>query len=173
MRNGTRGGGGLRGVVLRWEMAMIVALALMPMLSARASQPEGGVEAAARAFLAAFDDLDMRRFLDAFADDATVVHPPSAPPRTFPTRIQGKAEIARTFGVVFDEVRRASGRTAPPYQHIDPQDLLVQQYGDVAVVTFHLGTATRRGRRTVVFRQTPSGWRIVHLHASMFEAPAK
>jgi hypothetical protein len=37
---------------------------------------------------------------------------------------------------------------------------------DVAVVTFQLGTDTRIGRRTFVWKHSPSGWKIVHLHAS-------
>lgn len=154
--------------------AFALALAVSPYAATPArAQASDGVEAAARAFLAAFDDLDMPRFLDAFSDDATIIHPPAAPPRTFPTRLQGKAEIARTFGVVFDEIRRASGRTAPPYQHLEPQDLLVQPFGDVAVLTFHLGTDSRRGRRTLVLRRAGTTWKIVHLHASVFETAAR
>lgn len=154
-------------------VVLVAALTPPALLAARDAQDAGTVEAAARTFLAAFDDLDMPRFLDAFSDDATIIHPPAGPPRTFPTRLQGKAEIARTFGVVFDEVRRASGKSAPPYQHIDPQDLLVQRYGDVAVLTFHLGTDVRRGRRTLVLRQVGSAWKIVHLHASVFETGSR
>jgi ketosteroid isomerase-like protein len=133
------------------------------------SQATGDVEAAARTFLSAFNGLDMPAFLDCFADDATVIHPPSGPPRTFPKRLQGKTEIARTFQIVFDEIRRASGRSTPPYQNIQPQELLVQHYDDVAIATFHLGTDARRGRRTLVFRRLGGDWKIVHLHASVFD----
>ncbi len=157
------------GLVAATVFVLGATLAPCAAPEAREAQGAGTVEAAARTFLAAFDDLDMPRFLDAFSDDATIIHPPAGPPRTFPTRLQGKAEIARTFGVVFDEIRRGSGKAAPPYHHIDPQDLLVQLYGDVAVLTFHLGSDVRRGRRTLVFRQVGPAWKIVHLHASVFE----
>jgi len=130
-------------------------------------QDPSTVEAAARRFIVAFNNLDMPAFLDRFADDATIIHPPSGPPRTFPKRVQGKQEIQRTFQVVFDLIR--GGRATPPYQDLQPRDLLIQEYNGLAVVTFHLGTDARVGRRTLVFRQVGSDWKIVHLHASTFE----
>lgn len=126
-----------------------------------------GVEAAAHAFIVAFNNLDMPAFLNCFAEDATVFHPPAAPPRTFPTRLQGRREIERTFQVVFDLIR--GGRTSPPYQDLQPRDLLLQQFGESAVLTFHLGTAPRTSRRTLVFRRIGAGWKIAHLHASTFD----
>ena len=129
------------------------------------------VEAAAQRFIIAFNNLDMPAFLDRFAEDATIIHPPSGPPRTFPTRVQGKQEIQRTFQVVFDLIRSSSQRTSAPYQDLQPRDLLVQQFDGFAVLTFHLGTERRVGRRTLVFRRTGSDWKIVHLHASTFETP--
>ncbi|MGD9906585.1 MAG: nuclear transport factor 2 family protein [Vicinamibacterales bacterium] len=129
-----------------------------------------GVDAALQEFLSAFNALDMPGFLAAFADDAVVFHPPSPPPRTFPTRVSGRAEVERTFRVVFDQIRAASGRTTPPFQNLQPQDLLIQRFDGVAVVTFHLGTEKVRGRRTLVLRRIGATWRIVHLHASTFAA---
>lgn len=130
-------------------------------------QDSSTVEAAARRFIVAFNNLDMPAFLDRFADDATIIHPPSGPPRTFPKRVQGKQEIQRTFQVVFDLIR--GGRTTPPYQDLQTRDLLIQEYDGLAVLTFHLGTDTRVGRRTLVFRRMGSDWKIVHLHASTFD----
>ena len=134
-------------------------------------QESAGVEAATRSFLTAFNNLDMPAFLDRFAEDATIIHPPSAPPRTFPTRLQGKQEIQRTFQVVFDQIRSASKRTSAPYQDLQPRDLLVQQADGLAVLTFHLGAERRIGRRTLVLRRMGSDWKIIHLHASTFELP--
>jgi ketosteroid isomerase-like protein len=96
-----------------------------------------------------------------------------APPRTLPKRLQGKLEIERTFGVVFDPIRRVSGRTTAPFQNIQPQDLVVQEFDRFVIVTFHLGTESRRGRRTLVLRQVGSEWKIVHLHASLFDVDGK
>jgi ketosteroid isomerase-like protein len=133
------------------------------------AQESTGVDAAIRGFLVAFNNLDMPAFLACFADDATIVHPQAAPPRTFPLRLRGTPEIARTFQVVFDQIRGQSGRTGPPFQDLQPRDLLIQQFEDVAVVTFHLGTAARPGRRTLVFHRVGTAWKIVHLHASIFD----
>lgn len=132
-------------------------------------QDSSGVETAARSFIVAFNNLDMPAFLNCFADDATVFHPPAVPPRTFPTRVQGRREIERTFQVLFDLMRAGSGKSGPPYQDLQPRDLLIQQFDDSAVLTFHLGTAARTSRRTFVFRRTGSEWKIVHLHASSFD----
>ena len=137
------------------------------MAAAARLQDSSTVEAAARRFIVAFNNLDMTAFLDRFADDATIIHPPSGPPRTFPKRVQGKQEIQRTFQVVFDLIR--AGRTTPPYQDLQPRDLLIQEYDGLAVLTFHLGTDTRVSRRTLVFRRIGSDWKIVHLHASTFD----
>jgi ketosteroid isomerase-like protein len=132
----------------------------------RAQNPST-VDEAARRFIVAFNNLDMPAFLETFADDATLIHPPSGPPRTFPKRVQGKQEIQRTFQVVFDLIR--GGRTTPPYQDLQPRDLLIQEYDGLAVMSFHLGNDTRVGRRTLVFRRIGSDWKIVHLHASTFD----
>jgi hypothetical protein len=43
---------------------------------------------------------------------------------------------------------------------------LVEEFGDTAVVTFHLGHETARQRRTLVLRRVGSNWKIVHLHGS-------
>ena len=135
------------------------------------AQDSTGIDEATRTFLTAFNNLDMPAFLDRFAEDATIIHPPSGPPRTFPTRLQGKQEIQRTFQVVFDQIRSASKRTSPPYQDLQPRDLLVQQVDGFAVLTFHLGTERRIGRRTLVLRRIGADWKIIHLHASTFELP--
>jgi ketosteroid isomerase-like protein len=54
----------------------------------------------------------------------------------------------------------------PPYHSLEPQDLLIQTFGDAAVATFHIERGGILRRRTVVFAKRDEGWRIVHLHAS-------
>ena len=166
-------GRGMIGDPKTWRPLAIDFLSSEPanLPAAIRDQESAGVEAATRSFLTAFNNLDMPAFLDRFADDATIIHPPSGPPGTFPTRLQGKQEIQRTFQVVFDQIRAASKRTSPPYQDLQPRDLRVQQFDGFAVLTFHLGTERRVGRRTLVFRRAGSDWKIVHLHASTFELP--
>jgi hypothetical protein len=50
---------------------------------------------------------------------------------------------------------------------INPQDMKIQLFDDVAIATFHLDDrAGFLNRRTVVLNKTRTGWKIVHLHAS-------
>lgn len=59
----------------------------------------------------------------------------------------------------------------PPYQKLEPLDLMVQVSGDMALCTFHL--ESRRdglGRRTIVLIRRDGDWRILHLHASNVRA---
>ena len=105
-------------------------------------------------------DLDWDTFRLAFSDDATAFYP-----RAFPERANGRAEFEKTFKVVFDQIR--GGKTKPPYMDIRPKEMKVQLFGNIAIATFHLDDrAGFLNRRTVVLRNTKTGWRIVHLHAS-------
>jgi len=56
---------------------------------------------------------------------------------------------------------------------LKPADLDVRILStDVALITFHLSDSALFGRRTVVFKKSPIGWKIVHIHASNFPLPA-
>jgi ketosteroid isomerase-like protein len=126
---------------------------------------DANIAAVMNAFLVPFSNQDVAAFIDYFADDAVVFFP-SAQFATM--RVEGKPAIARAFEGVFKP-----GRPVPPGGRplIQPQDLKVQGFGDMALVTFHLGNDTTRGRRTFVLRRIDSKWRIVHLHASTISAP--
>jgi ketosteroid isomerase-like protein len=118
-------------------------------------------------FIQAFDNLEWNRFCAAFSDDATVFYP-----REFPNRANGRQEYEKTFQKVFDRIR--AGRTQGPYMDIQPRDLRLQIAGKVAIATFHL--EDRPGflnRRTIVLQKQPSGWKIIHLHASEVATQAR
>jgi len=118
-------------------------------------------------FIQAFDNLEWDHFCAAFSDDATVFYP-----REFPNRVDGRREFERTFQKVFDRIR--AGRTQGPYMDIQPRDLRLQIAGNIAIVTFHLDD--RPGflnRRTIVLQKQPSGWKIIHLHASEVATQAR
>ena len=118
------------------------------------SRPEAAIEA----FVSAFNALDRTRFDALFAEDVTLFFP-SAP---FPVRrVEGKSETLSWFGRFFDSMRK---RGASP--GIQPQDLKVQDYGSLAIATFHLGGGENVARRTVVLRRQRGRWAIAHLHAS-------
>jgi ketosteroid isomerase-like protein len=140
-----------------------VALALLlPVVSAQ-SQPapaDADVREALAHFIRAFDDLDWEHFRLAFDDNATVFYP-----RAMPQRANGRAEFEKAFKAVFQQIR--GGKTAAPYMDIQPKELRIQLFGDIAITTFHLDD--RPGflnRRTIVLNKTEKGWKIVHLHAS-------
>ena len=121
---------------------------------------ESEVRAALARFVYAFDNLDWESFRLAFDDNATVFYP-----RAVPERANGRAEFEKSFKVVFEQIR--NGRTAGPYMDIEPRDMKIQLFGDVAIATFHLhDRAGFLNRRTIVLNKTKVGWKIVHLHAS-------
>ena len=121
------------------------------------------LEAAVAAFLDAFNSLDWERFRALFADDATFFYP-----RHRAERATTPAAVEEPWRAAFESIRTRSGRSAPPYQDLQPRDPHIQWLGDVAVLTFHLAGIDTLGRRTLVWRQTADGWRIVHLHASSY-----
>jgi ketosteroid isomerase-like protein len=129
-----------------------------PRSNAAATSADSNPEAAVLAFVSAFNALDRTRFDALFAEDVTLFFP-SAP---FPVRrVEGKKETLLWFGRLFDSMRK---RGAGP--GIQPQDLKVQDYGSVAIATFHLGGGENVARRTVVLRRQRGRWAIAHLHAS-------
>jgi ketosteroid isomerase-like protein len=115
------------------------------------------------AFLTAFDNLDWPAFSRYFAAGATVFHP--APPNE--KRIDSPQEFEKAWLGVFARIKKASGRSAPPYINLQPQDLRIQLLSpDVSLVTFHLVDGPTLSRRTIVLRHESDGWKIVHIHAS-------
>ena len=121
---------------------------------------EAQVRDALASFIHAFDNLDWESFRLAFSDDATVFYP-----RGFPKRANGRAEFEKTFKVVFDQIR--DGKTGPPYIDVQPRDVEIQLFGNIAITTFHLDDRVGfLNRRTIILNRTKGGWKIVHLHAS-------
>jgi ketosteroid isomerase-like protein len=141
----------------------VVLLLLVSASMLAPSQPvsaESEVQDALAKFVRAFDYLDWENFRLAFDDHATVFYP-----RAIPDRANGRPEFERSFRVVFEQIR--NGRTAGPYMDLQPREMKIQLFGDVAIATFHLDD--RPGfvnRRTIVLNKTKAGWKIVHLHAS-------
>lgn len=100
----------------------------------------------------ALNSLDEARIVDAFAEDATAFFPVVKA-----ERLDGKAAIA----AVFHDYVAASKKT-----NIVPEELRVQQQGNVAIVTFNVHNPSAVSRRTFVWRLDGGRWRIVHMHAS-------
>lgn len=141
-------------------IAIAIALLLVPPVFAQSQPPDADVRETLANFIRAFDNLDWEQFRQAFDDNATVFYP-----RAMPERANGRAEFEKGFKTVFQQIR--GSKTAAPYMDIQPKDLKIQRFGDVAIATFHLDDrAGFLNRRTIVLNRTRKGWKIVHLHAS-------
>lgn len=152
------------------KRAIFLVVVLLGTGSSAGAQPRSedvGPETTLHAFIRAFDNLDWERFRGFFADDATVFYP-----RGVASRAHGRAEFEANFQQVFTQIR--GSRKQPPYMDLQPHDLYIQRFGDIAVATFHLDD--RPGvlnRRTIVLHRMGDRWKIVHLHASEVAVPAK
>src|SRR5262245_43380547 len=100
------------------------------------------VQSVLDAFLRAFSCLDLDAMLDCVAAEATAF----LPGEYYRTRLQGKEEIGNAFAMVLARMRAAGATSLPLHAH----ELLVQDWGDTAAVTFHLRDE-HLSRRTLVF----------------------
>jgi ketosteroid isomerase-like protein len=125
--------------------------------------PASTVEQALSRFLVAFDNLDWPAFRVCFAKDATMFHPASPNIK----RIDSPEAFEKAWLGVFARIKKESGRDQPPYMDLRPQNLLIQMLSpDIALATFHLIDGDTVDRRSIVLKQYPDGWKIVHIHAS-------
>lgn len=108
------------------------------------------------AFSRAFRHMNLDAMMAHMADDVTAFWPASA----CLTRLD-KAGIRAQFAATIAAVRAAGGTEIVRTQ----ADIRTQQFGDVAIVTFHL-TDTPFGRRTFVLNWRWDRWLIVHIHGS-------
>jgi ketosteroid isomerase-like protein len=134
-------------------MRRIAILTALLFASACASSRAGGAGEAMQAWMDALNALDEARIVAAFAEDATAFFPVVKA-----ERVDGKAAIAAVF---HDYIAGSTKKT-----HIVPEELRVQQSGDVAVITFNVHNPSAVSRRTFVWRRDARGWRILHMHAS-------
>jgi ketosteroid isomerase-like protein len=136
-------------------MAPMVLLAL---LSFTQAPPE--VTRFLDSFIDSFNDLEWDRFRDHFSDEATVFFPAPYARES----ASGRAAVEEGFRGVFERWRNE--RPGPPYLDIRPLDVMVQSYGEIHVVTFHLADGESRSRRTFVLGKEGGELKILHLHAS-------
>lgn len=146
-------------------LALVLLVALLPVNNAAASEAE--IRATVTAFLRAFERGDIETMEAAFAEDAVtfprVVMSSLGRPGIDPADYRRVRGIDPQMRVLIDAFK--AGDKPPPYLRLEPRDLLIQLFGDAAVVTFHL-EGRRLARRTFVLAKTAGQWKIVHLHAS-------
>ena len=138
--------------------ALVVSAQTLATPSAPAAADESA-EQTAIAFVEAFNALDVAWFDAFFADDVTMFFPPGPFPSA---RLDGKKHVTAAFHRFF-EMAKEKGATR---LNIQPANLQVQDYGDLAVVSFELSGKGSIGRRSILFRRDQGSWRIVHFHAS-------
>jgi len=133
-----------------------------------ANPKSASIEEALSSFLTAFDNLDWQAFRTCFSGTPTIFHPTAPNIR----RIDSPDQFEKAWLAVFERIKKSSGRTSPPYMSLNPLDLRVEKLSeDAALVTFHLVDGSTVDRRTLVFKREPSGWKIVHIHASNITIP--
>ena len=163
------------GLYLALSLAVFAACATQGGQGAPAATPaqrslaadSADVHLVAERFLVAFDSLQFDAFRSYFADDITMFFPFPQ----FPARVNGKQAVEEVFGPFMAAAREGRANAGRPLVlGLAARDLLVQMVShDAAVVSFHLGSEETPARRSVVFRKSPTGWKVVHWHAS---APA-
>lgn len=142
-------------------LALLLTVSALTHATAGQAVTPGGPMAVVAAFVRANEQGDIERTVGTFDDDATAFLP-AAPLQ----RARGKAAIRDAFRRLYAQRTGAISITLA--------DVLVQESGDTAVVTAHLGAVpaqpvaqpTTFARRTFVLRRTDARWLIVHLHAS-------
>jgi ketosteroid isomerase-like protein len=109
-------------------------------------------------FFRAVEAMELDRVAPFFDEDAQMFSPLG----TYPARLDGRAAILAQFKAIADAIKQM-----PAPLKIDPQQLVVREFGDLALVTFHLNLpGGPLHRRSFLLRRNAGGWQIVHIHAS-------
>ncbi len=132
------------------------------------------VQEVLQAFLQAFENCDLPKMEDFFAEDAVMF--PKVVMSSIDTDDIDPSRYRRCNGMSPDMKRRTEELpkqvSGPPYHSLVPEDLKIQLFSDVAVATFHLHFGQGLfGRRTIVLAKQNSSWKIVHIHPSSLQLP--
>jgi uncharacterized protein (TIGR02246 family) len=109
-------------------------------------------------FFRAVESRDLDRVTPYFEEDAQMFSPLG----TYPARLDGRAAIMEQFKAISEALKQM-----PTPIRIDPQELVVREFGDIALVTFHLKLPGPLHRRSFILRKRDGRWRIAHIHASI------
>ena len=115
-------------------------------------------------FVTVFNERDWSQFRACLADSITVMF--DSPEQ--PERKNGREAVEKMFRPLFPDSGVAPGKNR--FQ-IKPDNVLVQDLGEVVVLSFHLRQPGTLARRTLVVRKSKDRWEIVHIHASSFDVP--
>jgi ketosteroid isomerase-like protein len=110
-----------------------------------------------QAFTRTVETLELEKIAEYFEEDAQMFSPLGA----FPARLDGRAAIMNQFKAIVE-----TARNMPAPLKIEALDLNVREFGDLALLTFHLKLQGPLHRRSFLMRRTGGRWRIAHIHAS-------
>ena len=125
------------------------------------SQGNSDVRETLDGFFRAVESRDLDRITLYFEEDAQMFSPLG----TYPARLDGRAAIMEQFKAISEALKQM-----PTPIRIDPQEMVVREFGDIALVTFHLKLPGPLHRRSFILRQRDGRWRIAHIHASIASA---
>jgi ketosteroid isomerase-like protein len=108
-------------------------------------------------FFSAVESMQLDRIAPFFEEDAQMFSPLGA----YPARLDGRTAIIAQFKAIAEAIKQM-----PSPLKIDPQQLVVREFGDLALVTFHLNLPGPLHRRSFILRRTAGRWHIAHIHAS-------
>ncbi|MQY82827.1 hypothetical protein GH157_03935 [archaeon] len=120
------------------------------------------IQGTLKGFLRAFSELKLDEMMAYYAGHATSFFPI----RHHSQRLDSKEAIREAFARVLSGVR-GSGATRI---RLEAEDVHVQEFDGVAVVTFHIRDDDLC-RRTLVLRSFQGRWLIEHMHASNAPLP--
>ena len=112
-------------------------------------------------FLRAVESRELERIAPFFEEDAQMFSPLG----TYPARLDGRTAVMDQFKAISEALKQM-----PTPLRIDPQELVVREFGDIALMTFHLKLPGPLHRRSFVLRKRDGRWRIAHIHASIASA---
>jgi uncharacterized protein (TIGR02246 family) len=112
-------------------------------------------------FFRAVESRDLDRITPYFEEDAQMFSPLG----TYPARLDGHAAIMEQFKAISEALKQM-----PTPIRLDAQELVVREFGDIALVTFHLKLPGPLHRRSFILRKRDGRWRIAHIHASIASA---
>lgn len=141
--------------------SIFILICLATSLTLHAQQKDSlDIIAATNSFVKAFSKFDWATFKNAFSKDATIFFPTGE----YGKRVSGNREIEAVWTTIFPEFLDPKNTFE---LDLNPQNVLIQMYGNSAIVTFHLGEEEESlYRRTVIFIKENEQWKIAHLHAS-------
>lgn len=117
-------------------------------------------------FLDAIDHADGAALAPLWCADASMYFPFA----NSQDLVRGRDAVLARFDRMFADLR-ARQPGPPPYIRFRTEAFECLQLDARHVVVYAmLAFAAQRGRRTLVFRSEPDGWRLLHVHASNMDA---